>query len=323
MKDTDYAYAVARVRANETSLLTAADIEQLIAAENLQTALRFLEDKGWGSCENYENISFALKQQVQNTWKLLCEISPDISELDFLIVKNDFHNIKAALKELISNIKDSESFIVPSIISPEQIKDAVFNNRFFEFPDFARDGAEKTYEVLTRTSDGQLADIMLDALALNTITEKAKATKNKFIIDLAELICVTANIKTALRAARTGKDEQFLDAALCKTQTLDKSALADAAKKGPEELINYLSNTAYSEAAEHIKLSTTSFEKWCDDILMLHVANARFVSFGVEPLIAYYIAKDAEIKTVRIILSCKHNKLPPEAIKERVRKLYV
>ena len=32
-KDTDYAYAVARVRSNELSLLTEADTEQLIEAE--------------------------------------------------------------------------------------------------------------------------------------------------------------------------------------------------------------------------------------------------------------------------------------------------
>ena len=69
MKDTDYAYSVARIRANESSLLTTADIEQLIAADNYQSALRILEEKGWIDAESHEDINFALKKQMQKTWQ--------------------------------------------------------------------------------------------------------------------------------------------------------------------------------------------------------------------------------------------------------------
>jgi len=323
MKDTAYAYAVARIRANEGSLLTTADIEQLISSENLQSALRFLEDKGWGEIENYGKVSDVLKQQSVNSWKLLSEISPDISQLEFLVIKNDFHNLKAGLKSLMSNTKDFNSFLVPSTTQPEKIDDAISNKKFEELPVFARDVVVKTYEILTRTMDGQLADIILDTATLDEMQARAKKTENAFIIRLVELISVTANIKTALRGARVGKDEIFLETAICKMTSLNKSGLIASAKKGVEELLNYISTTAYSEAAEQIKISTTAFEKWCDDILMAHIEGAKLKSFGVEPLVAYYIAKDAEIKTVRIILSCKHNKLPAETIKERVRKLYV
>ena len=36
MHETEYAYAVARIRANETKLLTRADIDQLIEAESYE-----------------------------------------------------------------------------------------------------------------------------------------------------------------------------------------------------------------------------------------------------------------------------------------------
>jgi V/A-type H+/Na+-transporting ATPase subunit C len=323
MKETDYVYAVARIRANEIKLLNGADIEQLIAATSYENAVRILDDKGFMDDKNNEDVNYSLKQQANKTWQLLSEIAPDISELEFLIVKNDYHNIKAALKALVSDIKDLAYFVEPSIIKPDLINDAILNKKFNELLSFARDAAEETYEVLIRTMDGQITDIMIDVMALNNMILRAEKSDNNFIKKLVELICVTANIKTALRAARTGKDEQFLETALCQTKTLDKSALVNAAKKGSEEFLQFLSSSAYSEAAEYIKISTTSFEKWCDDILMSHIESAKLISFGIEPLIAYYIAKDAEIKTVRIILSCKHNNLSVETIKERVRKLYV
>ena len=40
-------------------------------------------------------------------------------------------------------------------------------------------------------------------------------------------------------------------------------------------------------------------------------------------LAAYYFAVENEIKTVRIVLSCKKNDMSVETIRERVRKLYV
>lgn len=328
-KDTDYAFAVARIRANESSLLSSSDIEQLITTEDYQSAIRLLEEKGWMNSDNKEDIGVELKRLNQKTWQLLCEITPDIHELEFLIVKNDFHNIKAALKAFVSEqtssstSKETDSYVVPSIVEPEMIKKAVYNKKYDELPTFAREAASKTYEVLIRSLDGQIVDIMLDAMALETIVKKAQSTGNSFIMGMAELMGVTANIKTALRAARTGKERQFLDTALCETNTLNKEALIEAAVGGQDELINYLANSSYAEASEMIKASTTAFEKWCDDIMMNYVKNARYICLGVEPIIAYYIAKDAEIKTIRIILSCKHNKLPPETIKERVRKLYV
>ena len=42
MHENEYAYAVARIRANELNLLTPAETEQLISAESYEAALRLL-----------------------------------------------------------------------------------------------------------------------------------------------------------------------------------------------------------------------------------------------------------------------------------------
>ena len=327
VNDYDYAYAVARIRVNELGLLTSSDIEQLASADSYEAALRFLEEKGWISSES-DDVGAALKKQMVNAWKLLREVAPDISVLDFLIVRHDFHNIKAALKEFVSAAafgfenSGGDNFLTPSIADPEQVRDAVRNKDFDTLPDFAKDAAAQTYDVLIRSADGQLADIMLDASALNATIGKAEMTRSAFVRETAELICATANIKIAFRAARTGRDRQFLNTALCDTATLDKDALASAAES-VEQLAGFISKTPYGDAAELIKTSGAAFERWCDDRLMSHVYKARYIFLGVEPLIAFYIAKEAEIKNVRIILSCKRNELPYEAIRERVRKVYV
>ena len=57
---------------------------------------------------------------------------------------------------------------------------------------------------------------------------------------------------------------------------------------------------------------------------MIELAQtARMTAFGTEPLAAYYLAKEAEIKNLRIISVCKESGTDRETITERMRKLYV
>ena len=49
----------------------------------------------------------------------------------------------------------------------------------------------------------------------------------------------------------------------------------------------------------------------------------KYQTFSVGPLAAYIIARENEIKTVRIILTGKQNDFPEEAIRERIREMYV
>lgn len=120
-----------------------------------------------------------------------------------------------------------------------------------------------------------------------------------------------------------GGDERFLQDALCECETLRKSALIAAAGRGAQELTQYLSETAYAACVPVFAKSFASFEKWCDDLLMQQLDEARRVSFGLAPLIAYYVARDAEIKNIRILLSCKRLGLPADQIRERMREAYV
>ena len=46
MKDTEYTFAVARIRANETHLIGKNEMEQLLLAPDLRAALQLLADQG-------------------------------------------------------------------------------------------------------------------------------------------------------------------------------------------------------------------------------------------------------------------------------------
>ena len=323
MQNTQYAFSVSSIRVKESALFGQTEMEQLLAIPTYAAALSFLSEHGWDVPAGRPETNQILRRELLRTWDFLCEIAPDISILYPLILRKDYHNLKAGIKSSLSGFDVNTYFMYPSTLSHELLIDAVTQRQFDILPaPFAAVG-EEAYDALVRTSDGQLADILIDCTALTDILARSKATRNKLIIDLAELYCAAANMKTAIRAVRTEKNEEFLQRALSECGTLEKDRLISEASRGFEQLMAYLATTVYAAGAALVSESPSAFEKWCDDEAMALLDRTRYEFFGPEPLIAYYYSKEAEIKNVRILLAAKENNLPAEKIRQRLRRLYV
>ena len=65
------------------------------------------------------------------------------------------------------------------------------------------------------------------------------------------------------------------------------------------------------------------FERWCDNRMTETMKAQKYETFSVGPLLAYLLARENEIKTVRIILTGKQNGFPENALRERIREMYV
>ena len=132
-----------------------------------------------------------------------------------------------------------------------------------------------------------------------------------------------ADIKIAVRASRTGKSREFLERALAPCDSLDIRRLTEAALEGGEAVEHYLYTTEYHEGAAEMKQSLSAFERWCDNLMIQRIRPQLYNAFGIGPLAAYILARESEIKSVRIVLSGKKNHLPDQSIRERVRETYV
>ncbi len=321
MNELEYATAVARIRVHETRLLGADKIEQLIAAESYRDALKRLGDLGYDVQSG--DASVILKTEQQNAWQLLCEIAPDKSELEFLTVRNSFLNLKAALKCVVSGLEADAYFCAPANVPDETIVSAATTRDFSLLPEYMQDVAERAYTILTTTGDGQHADVIIDKKSLETYLDFAARLRDESLTKLAQFTVAAADMKIAYRCAKTANDAAFLDDALVACDEVDCGELKTAALAGEEEVIDCIARLGYSEAAELLRTSPAAFEKWCDDFVLSTVQGAKYEAFGFLPLAGYYIAKENEIKTLRIVLAAKENELPAEMIRERVRMLYV
>lgn len=314
----EYTFSVARVRAKEAALLSAQDMEQLIAADTYEDALRILRDKGYSEDGN-GSVTARAETEL---WEFLGEIA-DGELIKLLRLPVDYHNIKASVKASYSNITSDGLLLDNGNLDKELIDSAVRNRNFDDLPEYYGSNAQKVTELILRTHDGQRCDMSLDKALLAATEASAEKIGDSFIIKYSKMNTDLANLKSALRCALTDKNESFIYHAVYKGGTLNRVGLIEAAANGLDSLYSFVEGTAYSEGVTEMKKSTSAFEKWCDDKLMSLMDEARYESFSAAPVMAYAYAKKAEIAAVRLILSAKKNKLDKEILRERVRRLYV
>ena len=323
MNDLEYTYAVARVRALEASLLTDAVIDQLLACKDERQCLQLLEEKGWGSHETTGDISGILKQEEEKTWAVIRDVAPDLSLFDVLSYSKLYHNLKAAVKVVCTQAPAEKIFYDDCEIPGREMLAMVENKEFSRLPGNMGAAAAEAFEALLQTGDGQLCDIIIDRAALEAIYEAGKSASDDILQTYAESTVAIADIKIAVRCAKTGKTADFMKRAMAECRTVNTGQLMRAALGGMDAIREYLSGTAYAGGAEALEESPSAFERWCDNRMIEMIKPQKYNAFSAGPLVAYLIARENEIKTVRIILSGKQNGFPDEAIRERVRAMYV
>jgi V/A-type H+-transporting ATPase subunit C len=323
MSDTQYTYAVARIRALEVSLFSASTIEQLIACKDDEACLRFLMERGWGGADVPMDADAILTREEEKIWETIGEMHVDMSVFDVLSYTNRFHNLKAAVKEVCTGKSGANIYYEGTAIAPAEMVRIIKEKDYPSLPENMRAAAEEAVETLLHSGDGQLCDVIIDRACLDAIKAAGKASKDAIIRDYAESTVAVANIKIAVRSSRTAKSLEFMKRALAPCDSLNVETLAHAALAGMDSIIEYLNGNGYAEAAEALKDSPSAFERWCDNRIIQTIKPQKTNPFSVGPLVAYVIARENEIKTVRIILTCKQNGLSDDSIRERVREMYV
>lgn len=317
MRETAYITAVARIRANENSLLTSADLDRFISAKDIRELDSFLSDKGYSAFKQEDMF----QAENRKAWQLIREVAPDFDEFYPLYARFDFHNLKAVLKGIVTGADYEKLLLFPSSVSIADLKTAVGERKFSLLPSNMEEPAKAAYEALTHTGDGQYADLLLDRAYLDSLISFAEKQKAPFLSEFCELTVAVTDLRIAARAAKLNKGQQFMEQAISPCRTLEKKDLISAALMGITALEEVLRQSAYPEAAEALKQSLSQLEKWCDNSTAVYVRKAKYDSFGIGPLYQYLINKTSEISAVKVIYTGKRAGLLEETIRSYLRCL--
>lgn len=318
-----YEFSIGSVRAKETSLLNAQDIEQLLACRSVSDLCAVLADKGVGEGDSVDGL---LDSFTRDTWTYLKSVAPDFDIFRPFIISNDSHNFKVALKGTMAQREYRELMLEPCLTPHDDVVKAVENRRMNLMPEFMQKPCDEAYELLAHTSDARAADSVLDKAVMEEMLRLSTEFNSEFLQKYIETLVFYSNIKTAIRAARTKAGKDYLEKALCECPGFRRKAVIEAAVKGIDYLTDLLEHCAdydCGKAMEQYKLSPSAFEKFVDDKLMLQARECcRRASEGAEPLLGYYLGTEAQKKAIHIIASGIRTGADTDKIRERLREIY-
>ncbi len=322
MRDADYIYAVACIRAKEKTLLTDADIQSMVGMKSEKEVLSYLTEKGWGDGSVGSDMEKVLATEEEAQMRLLRTLGVNSEIIDVLFIQELYHNLKAAIKEVCTGLDDGMAFYDHDKYGKDQMLSIIRDKDFEKLPEYMRKIAETALDFMLTTRDGQRLDMMIDRACLDATIESAKLTKDRFLIEYAETKVLMSDIKIAVRAADTRRPLNVIEEALAPVGQLDTKKLAVAAATNRDSVYEFLERVGYRDAVEALKDSFSSFEKWCDDYVMGTLMNQKTNIQSSGPIVAFFLAKQNEIRTARIIMTAKANGFGEDVISERVRKMY-
>jgi V/A-type H+-transporting ATPase subunit C len=329
--DMDYLYASTNTRCLERFLLNRAKFVRMSEAKSIPDALKVLAESGWNeiAAETMSQVEEALATERGQTMSNLYEMAPDKNLVNVFMLKYDYHNIKTYLKGEGSGNKDYENLFVDAGMVPLRKMLTILREKTYMFlSTIMKNAVIDADEMLARTGDAQLMDILLDKACYQEMLLLAEETEIELLIGYVEMAIDTANLRAAVRMKKTGRNLEYMRQAYISGGNLNSAFLV--AEITPEYLDSLFAGGPLAEASQVAGAilrgneTMSMLDLAADNALTKYVRTGGiYATFGPEVLIGYLTARETEITAIRVVVAGIAAGLPTESITERLRDAYV
>lgn len=174
---------------------------------------------------------------------------------------------------------------------------------------------------------------LVEMATLKGIYQTCRCFTSEFLNTYLTYLLDMHNIKTFLRLYVLKEPIEILEKALTREGFIKKTDFLSLYPQDLTALLNKLEYvhlrhrtvdyTYYLGSAIQKAIKENSFvslEKAIRDFLMLALKPAKYITFGPEPILAYYFARVNEIDLIRLIILAKLNEVTAELVKERLNE---
>ena len=315
------------LRAREPKLLNLEKANRMLDAASYEDAAKLLTDCGYPDMSQMTaaEVEQSLAERRAAIFEEMRGLSPDKELVDLFKLKYDYHNAKAILKAEAMGSDCTHLLSDAGRIPGVKLRELYNEEKFSSLPKTLADAMAEAKAVLARTANPQLADFVLDKAYFAELHAAAEALNSDFLRGYAAIQVDAANLKSAVRTLRMGKNQDFLAEVLVPGGSVSVERLMGALdKEGMESLYAHtrLEKAAALGAAAVAGGGMTAFEKACENAVTDYMRSSALISYGPEAVAAYLSAIEGEIQAVRMILTGRLAGVKPEAIRERLRDLY-
>ena len=325
--DVRYAYYTGRIRALETKLLSSFRVEKMIGSSSISDALIYLENTAYddtiGEIKEPEEYPGFVKKEKETIFDLMEQLIPDTDVKQLFKITYDFHNIKTLLKGRFSEKDTFSSLSEFGTVSCGLLKETFQTDNFNPLPDFMKEVIGEAMANYYLTKDLKSMEFLIDNLEFRYLYSKAVKTETPFLVNYVRIKIDLINISTFLRIKHfdTGNS---LKEILLENGHLPIKFFLNLSGETMESIPGFFRNTPYHRVLElGVKkiLEDGSFQaldRENENFIMDYMKLTRYVTFGIEPIFAYFISREQDLNIIKMILVGKLNEISAKEIKERI-----
>ncbi|KPJ49877.1 hypothetical protein AMJ40_04525 [candidate division TA06 bacterium DG_26] len=328
-ENADYAYAVGRIRALETRLLSRGIVDRMLEASDLDELYRILGDTAYGASlsegAEYEKMLQSEEARTVDLFEELC-LDPALSEL--ARYSYDFHNAKVLMKVSVAKEDFGAALSECGNVGISLFRSAFEEEKFGVLPEVLQQTITRALESCYTKEDPRLIDLVTDQEMFKFYRKIVRGLGSEFLSQLFALVVDLTNIKTLARLRRLEEDRDTLRLAIFEGGVVESGRYAAMAEEPWESLPHRFYATPYftivEEGYRHLERegSFLILEKRCNDYLLDWLRNTRYTALGVEPLVAYFLAKRNELNILRLLFVGKRHGIEINRIKERLPDVF-
>jgi V/A-type H+-transporting ATPase subunit C len=308
----------------ENRLLDRERMERMIEARSEAEARKVLAECGYPDSGALEQALSSARAEVLRDMETAV---PDPRLVEIFRLKYDYHNGKTILKAQAMEVEPERLLLSGGRYDPSWLLDSWRREDLRDCSDLFRGAMAQGWQVLQEEQDPQRADLILDRACYQEMGRLAQAMDSRFLQDYVRLLVDVANLRTAVRVHRMGKEADFLRQVLLPGGSVSEQVLAATRGEALGELFRSGPLTAAAELGAGVAKpeggALTEFERACDNAVTAYLADARRVPFGEQTVVGYLSAKEAEFTAIRTIFSGRAAGLEGDALRSRLRESYV
>ena len=316
--DTKYTYALGVIRAREVKLLTEKRLEELLSSADVGELMAALHDTNYGPFFRNIKKSEAEKALGESKIALYDDLEKLIDNFEIMRVlraKYDFHNVKVLLKGKISEEDFSDKCSPLSSVPVSKIIEVFKEEKYSYLPEYLRKAVELGISVYySKDHNPQLLSFTVDAVMAETMTSYSE---NSFLSNYYRLWIDLVNLKIILRLLFLEKYQELIEFAVLPGGNIGQERIKNARIENPDSLEDFYRGTIYSPLLQW-KDSFSVLERESEKLLVSYLKSVAFEAIGVEPVIAYLLLKENEIRNLRVIFVGKVSGVSEDLIKERL-----
>ena len=328
--DKQYLYSIGRVRELEKGLLNEANLVRILEADEPLAVLRSIAFfKAAEDHEHSEHLHEAFRLERKHNRRLLKELVIDSPLEEVFLLPYDVDTIKLFLKGTLAGNSDVKNLDVEEgLFSKSELLDAVFNGVAGRIPSKILEAMDAAAEHFAVHSQFAVVDALLDRSLRALQLEIARREKNNFLIDYLQRLSDIRNISLVIRRKHHRLNREGMEELLYESGTLAPSFFARVYDGGWESLTAAFKSTDYARLLTQALSDTNQaaflpmLDAACDGFLLEDLKRTKYMNAGIAPLLAFYLAREHELKLVRMLLAGKAFNVPQEQLRLRTREIY-